>query len=94
MYKYFVSHNGLIDCLFQLSNVSKRVSVVEEDDPMDDEFNMTRTQQHGDDTDLFEDKETPHTSTNGSHGAKGDWDTSTGPGESSYIFTFPVFCGE
>lgn len=67
-------------CKLLLSNVSKRVSVVEEDDPMDDEFNMTRTQQHGDDADLFEDEETPHTSSNGSHGPKGDADNSTGPG--------------
>ncbi|XP_072317352.1 LOW QUALITY PROTEIN: serine-protein kinase ATM [Eucyclogobius newberryi] len=66
-------------CKLLLSSVSKRVSIVEEDDPMDDEFNMTRNQ-HGDGNDLFEDEENPHTSTNGSHGPKGDADNSTGPG--------------
>ncbi|KAK7882898.1 hypothetical protein WMY93_029072 [Mugilogobius chulae] len=59
-------------CRLLLISVSKRVSVVEEDDPMDDEFTMNRT--HGDDTDLFEDEEIPHTSTNGNHGPKGDAD--------------------
>ncbi|XP_033833204.1 serine-protein kinase ATM [Periophthalmus magnuspinnatus] len=64
-------------CKLLLSSVSKRA--VAEDDPMEDEFNMTRTQ-HGDDNDLFEDEENPHTSANGTHEPKGDADTSTGPG--------------
>lgn len=67
-------------CKLLLSNVSKRVSGVEEDDPMDEEFNVTRTQQHGDDTDFFDEEESPHSSTNGRHGPKGDADNYTGPG--------------
>lgn len=67
-------------CKLLLNNVSKRASVVEEDDPMDDEFNVTRAQQSGDDTDLFEEEDKPHTSSNGSHGPKRDADNATGPG--------------
>lgn len=65
----------------QLSSVSKRVGTVDEDDLMDDDRDVTRTQQ-GDDIDLFEDDEEAHSSTNGTHRQKGDnTDTSCGPGK-------------
>lgn len=55
---------------------------MDEDDPMDDEWEMTRTQQ-GHDVDLFDDGEEPQSSTNGNHRPKGDnTDTSCGPGMS------------
>lgn len=74
----------------QLSSVSKRVSAVDEDDPMDDDFDVTRTQQ-GDDFDLFEDGEEPHSSTNGVHTQKGaNADTACGPGRNS--FWWCVWC--
>lgn len=66
-------------CKLLLSSVSKRVSVVEEDDHMDEDWNMTKTQ-HDEDIDLFDDGDKPHTSTDGTHGPKGDADTSCGPG--------------
>ena len=39
--------------LSQLNSVSKKVSVVDEDDHMEEDWDVTRTQQ-GDDIDLFE----------------------------------------
>lgn len=67
----------------QLSGVSKRVSVqsVDEDDRMDDDWEVTRTQQ-GDDIDLFEDGEESHSSTNGTHRQLGEnIDIFCGPGK-------------
>lgn len=65
----------------QLSSVSKRVGAVDEDDHLDDDRDVTRTQQ-GDDIDLFEDDEEAHSSTNGTHRQKGDnTDASCGPGK-------------
>uniref|UniRef100_A0AAV2J7Z9 non-specific serine/threonine protein kinase n=1 Tax=Knipowitschia caucasica TaxID=637954 RepID=A0AAV2J7Z9_KNICA len=65
-------------CKLLLSSVSKRVSL-EEDDLMDDDLNLTRTQ-HGDEADLFEDEEAPHSSSSGIQGPKEEADNSTGPG--------------
>uniref|UniRef100_A0A672Y667 non-specific serine/threonine protein kinase n=1 Tax=Sphaeramia orbicularis TaxID=375764 RepID=A0A672Y667_9TELE len=45
----------------QLSSVSKRVSVVDEDEHMDDDWDVTKTQQGGG-IDLFDDGEEPHSS--------------------------------
>lgn len=55
---------------------------MDEDDHVDDDWDVTRTQQ-GDDIDLFEDGEESHgSSTNGTHRQKGDnTDTSCGPGK-------------
>lgn len=53
---------------------------MEEDDHMDEDWNMTKTQ-HDEDIDLFDDGDKPHTSTDGTHGPKGDADTSCGPGQ-------------
>uniref|UniRef100_UPI003AAD459E serine-protein kinase ATM n=1 Tax=Centroberyx gerrardi TaxID=166262 RepID=UPI003AAD459E len=72
-------------CKLLLSSVSRRVSAVDEDDHMDDDWDMSRTQQAGD-IDLFDDGEEPHTSTNGTHRQKGDnTDTSCGPGAKSLL---------
>ncbi|XP_028428856.1 serine-protein kinase ATM isoform X3 [Perca flavescens] len=72
-------------CKLLLSSVSKRVSVVDEDDHMDDDWDVTRTQQ-GDDIDLFDEGEESHSSTNGTHRQKGDnSDTSCGPGARSLL---------
>ncbi|XP_067450490.1 serine-protein kinase ATM isoform X1 [Thunnus thynnus] len=72
-------------CKLLISSVSKRVSVVDEDDHTDDDWDMTRTQQ-GDDIDLFDDDEESHSSTNGNHRQKGDnTDTSCGPGAKSLL---------
>lgn len=69
----------------QLSSVSKRAAVVDEDDHMDDDWDVTRTQQ-GDDIDLFDDGEESHSNTNGNHRQKGDnSDTSCGPGKNGRI---------
>lgn len=57
--------------LLQLNNVSKRVSVVDEDNHMDDDWDMSRTHQ-GDDIDLFDDGEESHSSANGTQRQKGD----------------------
>ncbi|KAG7226115.1 hypothetical protein INR49_018726 [Caranx melampygus] len=71
-------------CKLLLSSVSKRVSAVDEDDHLDDDRDMTRTQQ-GDNIDLFEDDEEAHSSTNGTHRQKGDTETSCGPGAKSLL---------
>ncbi|XP_044057150.1 serine-protein kinase ATM isoform X2 [Siniperca chuatsi] len=72
-------------CKLLLSSVSKRVSVVDEDDHMDDDWDMSRTQQ-GDNIDLFDDGEESHCSTNGTQRQKGDnSDTSCGPGAKSLL---------
>ncbi|KAM7413396.1 hypothetical protein PAMA_020672 [Pampus argenteus] len=72
-------------CRLLLSSVSKRASGVDEDDHTDDDFDVTRTQQ-GDDIDLFDDGEEPHSSTNGNHRQKGDnADAPCGPGAKSLL---------
>ncbi|KAM3615619.1 uncharacterized protein V6R79_005129 [Siganus canaliculatus] len=53
-------------CKLLLSNVSKRVSAAEEDDHMDDDWDVSRTQQ-GDDIDLFDEGAESSSSINGSH---------------------------
>ncbi|XP_034556513.1 serine-protein kinase ATM [Notolabrus celidotus] len=68
-----------------LSSASKRVSVVEEDDYLDADMDVTRTQQ-GDDIDLFEDDEEPHSSANGTQRQTGDNnDNPCGPGAKSLL---------
>lgn len=53
---------------------------MDEDDHMDDDLDVTRTQQ-GDDIDLFDEGNESHSSTDGSHRQKGDSsDASCGPG--------------
>nr|XP_040032849.1 serine-protein kinase ATM [Gasterosteus aculeatus aculeatus] len=70
-------------CKLLLSDVSKRVSFVDEDDHMDDDLDVTRTQQ-GDDIDLFDEGETSNG--DGSHRAKGDnSEASCGPGAKSLL---------
>nr|XP_020455917.1 serine-protein kinase ATM [Monopterus albus] len=72
-------------CKLLLSSVSKRVSVVDDGDPIDVDGEITRTQQ-GDDIDLFEDGEESHSSNNGTHRQKGEnTDTSYGPGATSLL---------
>lgn len=52
---------------------------------MDDEWEVTKTQQ-GDDVDLFDDEEEPHSSTNGTHRQdRANADTSSGPGLKSLL---------
>lgn len=72
-------------CFFysQLSDVSKKTVVLDEDDPVDEDMDVRRTHP-GDDVDLFEDEDEPQSSssTNGSRGGKGDnLDASCGPGK-------------
>ncbi|XP_059186754.1 serine-protein kinase ATM [Centropristis striata] len=73
-------------CKQLLSSVSKRVSVVDDDDHMDDDWgDVTRTQQ-GEDMDLFDDGEEPHSSTNGTRRQKGEnGDAACGPGAKSLL---------
>ncbi|KAI3354414.1 hypothetical protein L3Q82_018938 [Scortum barcoo] len=72
-------------CKLLLSNVSKRVSVVDEDNHMDDDWDVTRTQ-HRDDIDLFDDGEESHSSANGTHRQTADNnDSSCGPGAKSLL---------
>ncbi|XP_031716383.1 serine-protein kinase ATM isoform X1 [Anarrhichthys ocellatus] len=72
-------------CKLLLSSVSKRVGVVDEDDHMDDDLDVTRTQQ-GDDIDLFDEGDESHSSTDGSHRQKGDnSEASCGPGAKSLL---------
>ncbi|KAM7399540.1 hypothetical protein PAMP_018806 [Pampus punctatissimus] len=72
-------------CRLLLSIVSKRACVMDEDDHTDDDCDVTRTQQ-GDDIDLFDDGEEPHSSTNGNHRQKGDnTDALCGPGAKSLL---------
>ncbi|KAE8295481.1 Serine-protein kinase ATM [Larimichthys crocea] len=72
-------------CKLLLSSDSKKVIAVDEDDHMDDDWDVTRNQQ-GDDIDLFDDGEGSHSSTNGSHRQKGDnSDSSCGPGAKSLL---------
>ncbi|XP_074534953.1 serine-protein kinase ATM [Halichoeres trimaculatus] len=68
-----------------LSSASKRVSVVEEDDCLDADWDVTRTQQ-GDNNDLFEDNEEPQSSSNGTQRQTGDnCDNPCGPGAKSLL---------
>uniref|UniRef100_A0A7N8YQ22 non-specific serine/threonine protein kinase n=1 Tax=Mastacembelus armatus TaxID=205130 RepID=A0A7N8YQ22_9TELE len=72
-------------CKLLLNSGSKRHSVVDNDDHMDDDWEISRTQQ-GDDIDLFEDGEESHGSTNGTQRQKGDnMDASCGPGAKSLL---------
>ncbi|KAM4589980.1 serine-protein kinase ATM [Fundulus diaphanus] len=72
--------------LLVLNNVSKRVSVADDDDPMEDEWEMTRNPPGGHDIDLFEDGEEAQSSANGSHRQKEDSaDASCGPGAKSLL---------
>ncbi|KAF3847994.1 hypothetical protein F7725_021022 [Dissostichus mawsoni] len=71
-------------CKLLLSSVSKRVSVVDEDDHMEEDWDVTRTQQ-GDDIDLFEEGDESHSS-NGTHRQQGDGsEGSCGPGAKSLL---------
>ncbi|KAL6116348.1 atm [Pungitius sinensis] len=70
-------------CKLLLSDVSRRVSFVDEDDHVDDDLDVTRTQQ-GDDIDLFDEGEI--SGADGSHRAKGDnSEASCGPGAKSLL---------
>ncbi|XP_068173804.1 serine-protein kinase ATM isoform X3 [Antennarius striatus] len=73
-------------CKLLLSNVSKRVCAVDEDDHMDEAWDMSKAQQ-GDDIDLFDEGHESHSSSsNGSHRQKGDnTDASCGPGAKSLL---------
>ncbi|XP_033952949.1 serine-protein kinase ATM [Pseudochaenichthys georgianus] len=71
-------------CKLLLSSVSKRVSVVDEDDHMEEDWDVSRTQQ-GDDIDLFEEGD-ESTSSNGTHRPQGDGsEGSCGPGAKSLL---------
>ncbi|KAM4628418.1 serine-protein kinase ATM [Polymixia lowei] len=72
-------------CKLLLSSVSRRSNTADEDDHMDDDRDVTRTQQ-GDDIDLLDDDDVPHSSANGSHRQNGDnTDASCGPGAKSML---------
>ncbi|XP_010789117.1 serine-protein kinase ATM [Notothenia coriiceps] len=71
-------------CKLLLSSVSKRVSVLDEDDHMEEDWDVTRTQQ-GDDIDLFEEGD-ESTSSNGTHRQQGEGsEGSCGPGAKSLL---------
>lgn len=58
---------------------------MDEDDHMDDDWDVTRTQQ-GDDIDLFEDGEESHSSTNGNQRQTGENnDAACGPGKDEFL---------
>ncbi|XP_038141476.1 serine-protein kinase ATM [Cyprinodon tularosa] len=72
--------------LHVFSNVSKRVSVVDDDEMMDDELEMTRNAPAGNDIDLFEDGEEANGSASENHRQKEDGgDASCGPGAKSLL---------
>ncbi|KAM3874841.1 serine-protein kinase ATM [Diretmus argenteus] len=72
-------------CKLLLSSASRRVSAVDDDEHMDDDCDMTRTQQGGD-IDLMDECDEPHSSTNGAHRQTGDnTDASCGPGAKSLL---------
>ncbi|KAM9318497.1 serine-protein kinase ATM [Pholidichthys leucotaenia] len=72
-------------CKLLMSSVSRRVSAADEDEHMGDDWEMSRTQQ-GDDMNLFDDAEEPHSSTSATQRPKGDNnDTSCGPGAKSLL---------
>ncbi|XP_017275623.1 serine-protein kinase ATM isoform X2 [Kryptolebias marmoratus] len=72
-------------CKLLSSSVSRRVSAVDDDEHADDDWGETRTQQTGNDLDLF-DEEEPCSSANGTHRQKGDTtDSSCGPGAKSLL---------
>ncbi|KAK5868357.1 hypothetical protein PBY51_009383 [Eleginops maclovinus] len=73
-------------CKLLLSSVSKRVNVVDEDDHMEEDWDVTRTEQ-GDDIDLFEEGGESHSSSsNGTHRQQGDSsEGSCGPGAKSLL---------
>ncbi|CAG6005665.1 unnamed protein product [Menidia menidia] len=73
-------------CKLLLINVSKRVNPVVEDEQLDDDWEVTRTQPAGNNIDLFEEDEAPHSSTNGTHRQQGDnAEASSGPGAKSLL---------
>ncbi|XP_030599575.1 serine-protein kinase ATM-like [Archocentrus centrarchus] len=72
-------------CKLLISSAVRRVSAVDEDNHMEDEWEMTRAPQ-GHDVDLFDDGEEPQSSTSGNHRPKGDnTDASCGPGAKSLL---------
>lgn len=75
----------LLPLLSQSSSVSKRVTVVDEDDHMDDDLDVTRAQQ-GDGSDLFDEDIESSSSSNGHHRMQGDnSDASCGPGKALLV---------
>lgn len=65
---------------------------MDEDDHMDDDLEVTRTQQ-GDDFDLFEDDEESHSSTNGTQRQLADnTDTFCGPGREKLFSDLLNWC--
>ncbi|XP_041851361.1 serine-protein kinase ATM isoform X1 [Melanotaenia boesemani] len=72
-------------CKLLFSNISKRGSVVDDDERVDDDWEMTTTHQAGDDIDLFDGEES-HSSSNGTQRQKVDnTDVSCGPGAKSLL---------
>ena len=63
---------NLLPLFLQLSSGSKRVNVVDDDEHVDDDWEMSRAQQAGGDIDLFDDGEESRSSTNGTSKQKGD----------------------
>ncbi|XP_034023977.1 serine-protein kinase ATM isoform X2 [Thalassophryne amazonica] len=71
-------------CKLLLSSSSRGVSAIDEDNDMDDDWDMSRNQQG--DIDLFDDGEEPHSSTNGTHKqTQENTDASCGPGAKSLL---------
>ncbi|XP_068601356.1 serine-protein kinase ATM [Brachionichthys hirsutus] len=72
-------------CKLLLSNVSNRVCAADEDDHMDETWDVSKIQP-GDDADLFDEGNESHSSGSGSHRQKGDAsDASRGPGAKSLL---------
>uniref|UniRef100_A0A1A7X0C2 non-specific serine/threonine protein kinase n=1 Tax=Iconisemion striatum TaxID=60296 RepID=A0A1A7X0C2_9TELE len=73
-------------CKLLLSSVPRKVSSVDDDEHMDDDWETSRTEPSGTDFDLFDDGEESHSSTNETHRPQGDGvDTSCGPGAKSLL---------
>uniref|UniRef100_A0A1A8U1C7 non-specific serine/threonine protein kinase n=1 Tax=Nothobranchius furzeri TaxID=105023 RepID=A0A1A8U1C7_NOTFU len=73
-------------CKLLLSSAPRKVSSVDDDEHMDDDWETSRAEPSGSDFDLFDDGEDSHSSTNGTHRPQGDGtDTSCGPGAKSLL---------
>ncbi|KAM6933084.1 serine-protein kinase ATM [Xenentodon cancila] len=59
-------------CKLLLSSVSKKASVVDDNEHVDDDWEVSRAQQAGDNIDLFEDGDESHSGTSGASKQKGD----------------------
>ncbi|XP_061575088.1 serine-protein kinase ATM [Cololabis saira] len=73
-------------CKLLLSSVSKKASVTDDNEHVDDDWETSRVQQPGDDFDLFDDGDESHSGTNGTNKQKGESnDASSSSGAKSLL---------